>query len=75
MTPSQMVLAPMGTFTRTPKNMITTLGASMTSAGRIFTPLGYSPIGKGITTMIPPPPPANLGTPNNISFKQGKYQS
>jgi hypothetical protein len=37
----------MGTFTKTPKNMITTLGGSLTSAGRIFTPIAYSPIGKG----------------------------
>lgn len=64
----------MGAFTRTPKNMITTLGASMTSAGRIFTPIAYSPIGKGQQTMNPPPVLTTSGTPNNVYNKQRQFQ-
>jgi hypothetical protein len=45
--------------------MITTLGGSLTSTGRIFTPVAYSPIGKSQNMMIPPPLPAT-GTPNNV---------
>jgi hypothetical protein len=58
----------MGTFTKTPKNMISTLGGSLTSAGRIFTPIAYSPIGKGHPTMIPPPLLTGA-TPNNLLNK------
>ena len=59
--------------------MISTLGGSLTSAGRIFTPVAYSPIGKGQPIMIPPPLPTG-STPNNIMVKskqqfQGQVRS